>query len=38
VPAGNRLPNNRSADRRAFIFIADEMPLHTKLGSFQNRA
>jgi len=28
------LANNRSADRRVFRFIADEMPLHTKLGVF----
>lgn len=28
---------NRSADAPAFIFIADEAPLHRKLGVFENR-
>jgi gentisate 1,2-dioxygenase len=28
---------NRSADRPAFLFIADETPLHRKLGVFENR-
>jgi gentisate 1,2-dioxygenase len=28
---------NRSADRSAFLFIADETPLHRKLGVFENR-
>ncbi len=28
---------NRSADKPAFIFIADESPLHRKLGVFENR-
>ena len=28
---------NRSADRPAFLFIADETPLHQKLGVFENR-
>jgi gentisate 1,2-dioxygenase len=29
--------SNRSSDRPAFLFIADETPLHTKLGVFENR-
>ena len=28
---------NRSADTPAFLFIADETPLHRKLGVFENR-
>jgi gentisate 1,2-dioxygenase len=28
---------NRAADRPAFLFIADETPLHTKLGVFESR-
>ncbi len=28
---------NRSADTPAFVFIADETPLHRKLGVFENR-
>ena len=28
---------NRSADAPAFIFIADESPLHRKLGVFESR-
>jgi gentisate 1,2-dioxygenase len=28
---------NRSASAPAFIFIADETPLHRKLGVFENR-
>jgi gentisate 1,2-dioxygenase len=28
---------NRSADQPAFLFIADESPLHRKLGVFENR-
>ncbi|MEP6965286.1 MAG: cupin, partial [Polaromonas sp.] len=28
---------NRSTDQAAFIFIADESPLHRKLGVFENR-
>jgi gentisate 1,2-dioxygenase len=28
---------NRSADKPAFFFIADETPLHKKLGVFENR-
>jgi gentisate 1,2-dioxygenase len=28
---------NRSADAPAFLFIADETPLHKKLGVFENR-
>ena len=28
---------NRSADKPAFIFIADESPLHRKLGVFEHR-
>jgi gentisate 1,2-dioxygenase len=28
---------NRSTDRSAFLFIADETPLHRKLGVFENR-
>jgi gentisate 1,2-dioxygenase len=29
--------HNRSAKSPAFIFIADETPLHRKLGVFENR-
>jgi gentisate 1,2-dioxygenase len=29
--------HNRSADHAAFVFIADESPLHRKLGVFENR-
>ena len=29
---------NRSADQPTFIFIADESPLHRKLGVFENRS
>ena len=29
--------SNNSADKPAFIFIADESPLHRKLGVFENR-
>ena len=29
--------HNRASDRPAFIFIADESPLHRKLGVFENR-
>ena len=29
--------SNRSADQPAFIFIADESPLHRKLGVYENR-
>ena len=29
---------NRSSDRPAFLFIADETPLHRKLGVFETRA
>ena len=29
--------SNRSADHPSFIFIADESPLHRKLGVFENR-
>ena len=29
--------SNRSTDQPAFIFIADESPLHRKLGVFENR-
>jgi gentisate 1,2-dioxygenase len=28
---------NRSADQPAFIFMADESPLHRKLGIYENR-
>ena len=28
---------NASSDQPAFIFIADESPLHRKLGVFENR-
>jgi gentisate 1,2-dioxygenase len=28
---------NRSASEPAFLFIADESPLHRKLGVFENR-
>ena len=28
---------NRSVDAPAFLFIADETPLHRKLGVFENR-
>ena len=28
---------NRSATEPSFLFIADETPLHTKLGVFENR-
>ena len=28
---------NRSANSPAFVFIADETPLHRKLGVFENR-
>jgi gentisate 1,2-dioxygenase len=28
---------NRSTDQSAFLFIADETPLHRKLGVFENR-
>lgn len=28
---------NLSADQPAFVFIADESPLHRKLGVFENR-
>ncbi|MNL89813.1 Gentisate 1,2-dioxygenase [compost metagenome] len=28
---------NRSANAPAFLFIADESPLHRKLGVFENR-
>ncbi len=29
--------SNRSADQPAFVFIADESPLHRKLGVYENR-
>ena len=28
---------NRSADQPAFVFIADESPLHRKLGVYETR-
>jgi gentisate 1,2-dioxygenase len=28
---------NRSSDRPAFLFIADETPLHRKLGVLEHR-
>ena len=29
--------SNRSADQPAFVFIADESPLHRKLGVYETR-